>query len=61
MPDVLNLYVVGANGRVQLGDLAAKGDFYTAEKDTDGSITLMPVRVNTTSTKRTPADDTDGE
>lgn len=48
---LLNLYKVGTNGRIKLGDLASNGDFYTAEKDDEGVITLSPVQVNTTSSK----------
>lgn len=49
----LSLYKVGSNGRVALGALATEGDFYTASIDLDGVITLAPVEVNTTTTKRT--------
>lgn len=49
----LSLYKVGSNGRVALGALATEGDFYTAEKEDDGTIVLSPVEVNTTTAKRT--------
>jgi len=49
----LSLYKVGANGRIALGDIAAEGDFFTVEKEDDGTIVLSPVEVNTTTTKRT--------
>lgn len=56
----LTLYKVGARGRVQLDGHATDGDFYTVAKDEDGVITLSPVDVQTTSTKRT-ASDTDAD
>lgn len=49
----LSLYKVGSNGRIALGDLAAEGEFYQATKDDEGTITLSPVEVKTTTTKRT--------
>jgi len=49
---VLTLYKVGTRGRVQLDNLADEGDFYTAEKADDGTITLSPVQVATTGGKR---------
>lgn len=49
----LSLYKVGSNGRIALGDHAKEGDFYTAEKEDDGTIVLSLVEVNTTTTKRT--------
>lgn len=53
----LTLYKVGTNGRVALGDLVQADDFYQAEKGEDGTITLTPVEVATTGTKRTVAGD----
>jgi hypothetical protein len=50
---VLSLYKVGTRGRVQLEGIATEGDFYTVEKEDDGTIVLSPVQVNTTSAKRT--------
>jgi hypothetical protein len=48
----LQLYKVGAHGRIQLDGIATEGDHYTAEKEDDGTIVLSPVEVNTTTTKR---------
>lgn len=48
----LSLYKVGTSGRVNLGALGELEEFYTAEKAEDGTITLSPVEVNTTSTKK---------
>lgn len=56
---MLTLYKVGTRGRVQLEDLATEGDFYQATKDDEGTITLSPVQVATTGTKRTLAGDQD--
>lgn len=52
---MLELFKVGAHGRVQLEDLVREGDFFTAEKEDDGVIVLSPVKVNTTGGKRTTA------
>jgi len=56
MPE-LTLYRVDARGRVNLDGIVDKGiEFYTAEKDDDGSIHLDPVKVATTAVKRTSVD-----
>jgi hypothetical protein len=54
---VLKLYKVGGRGRVQLEDLATEGDYYQVTKDDEGTITLSPVQVIATGTKRTLAGD----
>lgn len=42
----LTLYrVVGAQNRVALGNLADGVEFYNAERDDDGVITLTPVHI----------------
>ena len=56
VPSKFTLYKVGANGRIQLGDLLTEGEHYTAELDHDDdgndTVTLTRVDVVTTSTKR---------
>lgn len=53
----MTLYRVDGRGRVNLSGLVGDGvEFYTATK-TDGLILLAPVRVATTSVKRTSADE----
>jgi hypothetical protein len=54
----LQLFKVGANGRIALTGIAKEGDHFTAETAQDGAIILTPVEVVTTSTKR-PATDED--
>lgn len=52
MPIELNLYEVGANGRILLGEIAQKGDFYDVDKDDEsGLITLSPVKINKPTTR----------
>ena len=56
----LVLYRVDGRGRVNLSDVVADGtEFYTATKNADGTITLAPVRVATTTVKRNGTVDTD--
>lgn len=53
----MTLYRVDGRGRVNLSGLVGDGvEFYTATKN-DGLIVLAPVRVATTSVKRTSADE----
>jgi hypothetical protein len=52
----LKLYKVGTNGRIALGGYATE-EFYTVEKEDDGTIVLSPVEVTTTGTKREVEDD----
>lgn len=53
MTNMLTLYKVDGRGRVNLSGLVPDGvEFYTAEPDTDGTITLSPVKVATTSATR---------
>lgn len=53
----LALYrAVGHQNRIALGDLAAT-EYYTADADDDGVITLTPVQI-VGATKRTEATDT---
>jgi hypothetical protein len=50
----LTLYRVDGRGRVNLTGVVADGvEFYTATRNGDGTVTLAPVRVATTSVKRT--------
>lgn len=57
MTNMLTLYKVDGRGRVNLSGLVPDGvEFYTAEPDTDGTITLSPVKVATTSATRTGQD-----
>lgn len=49
---MLELYKVGTRGRIALEDLVAEGEFYSAEKEADGTVVLSPVKVNTTGGKR---------
>lgn len=44
--DVTLYRVVGGMNRVALGDLADGVDFYSADKNDEGVITLTPVRIN---------------
>ena len=54
----LKLHKVGTNGRIQLGaDVARQDDFYTVEKEDDGTIVLTPVEVVTTGAARTTTED----
>lgn len=57
----LVLHRVDGRGRVNLDGIVEPGvEFYTAEKEDDGTITLEPVKVATTAVKRgsqTPVDD----
>lgn len=55
-PLPLVLYRVDTRGRVNLHDLVAHGtEFYTGAANPDGTITLSPVHIATTSLKRTEA------
>lgn len=50
----LTLYRVDGRGRLNLDGIVSDGvEFYTADKDDDGVITLNPVKVATTAIKRT--------
>lgn len=54
----LTLYRVDGRGRVNLSGVVADGtEFYSATKNPDGTITLAPVRVATTTAKRSTVDD----
>jgi len=44
--DVTLYRVVGGMNRVALGDLADGVEFYSADKNDKGVITLTPVRIN---------------
>lgn len=54
----LQLYKVGASGRVALGQLAQDVEFFQAEKDDDtGVITLTPIRVVAPTGRRASVND----